>query len=68
MSMIRNFSHRGLQRLFERCDRSKIRPDFVDKVERILAGLNASSGPQDMEAPGFGLHPMKGDLKGFWAV
>ena len=68
MSMIRNFSHRGLQRLFERGDRSKIRPDLVDKVERILARLDASSEPRDMEAPGFGLHPMKGDLKGFWAV
>ena len=62
--MIRNFTHRGLRRLFERGDRSKIRPDLVDKVERILARLNASAEPQDMEAPGFGLHPMKGDLKG----
>ena len=65
--MIRNFSHRGLQRLFERGDRGRIRPDLVDKVERILARLDASSEPRDMEAPGFGLHPMKGDLKSFWA-
>ena len=66
--MIKTFKHRGLQRLFERGDRSRVRPDLVDKVERILARLNASAGPQDMDAPGFGLHPMKGDLKGCWAV
>ena len=23
---------------------------------------------QDMDAPGFRLHPLRGDLKGFWAV
>lgn len=66
--MIRSFRHRGLQRLFERGDRSKIRPDLVAKVERVLARLNASSEPKDMDAPGFGLHPMTGDRKGYWSV
>jgi toxin HigB-1 len=66
--MIRNFKHRGLQRLFERGDRSKIRPDLVAKVERVLARLNASEEPQDMDVPGFGLHAMTGDRKGFWSV
>ena len=66
--MIANFKHRGLKRLFERGDRSKIRPDLVAKVERILARLNASATPDDMNVPGFGLHPMAGDLKGYWAV
>jgi proteic killer suppression protein len=66
--MIRNFKHRGLQRLFERGDRSRIRPDLVGKVERVLARLDASAAPDDMDAPGFGLHSMTGDRKGFWAV
>ena len=66
--MIRNFKHRGLQRLFERGDRSRIRPELVGKVERVLARLDASAVPDDMDAPGFGLHPMTGDRKGFWAV
>ena len=25
-------------------------------------------GPHDMDLPGFRLHPLKGDLAGFWAV
>jgi proteic killer suppression protein len=66
--MIRNFSHRGLQRLFERGDRSRIRPDLVAKVERILARLDACGEPKDMDVPGFGLHAMTGDRKGYWSV
>jgi len=58
--MIRNFKHRGLQRLFERGDRSKIRPDVVGKVERVLARLDASGKAKDMDVPGFGLHAMTG--------
>jgi toxin HigB-1 len=42
--------------------------DFVDKVERVLARLDASAEPADMETRGFGLHAMTGDRKGFWSV
>jgi hypothetical protein len=35
-----------------------MRDDFVDKVERVLARLDASAEPADMEAPGFGPHAM----------
>jgi len=68
--VIRNFRHRGLQRLFERGDRSKIRADFVDKMERVLARLDASAEPADMEAPGFGLHSMTVTAKvsGQWSL
>ena len=38
--MIENFKDRRLKRLYERGDRSKIRADLVDKVERILARLD----------------------------
>ncbi len=66
--MIRNFKHRGLQRLYDRGDRSKIRPDLVAKLERVLARLDAAAEPKDMDAPGFGLHALSGDRKGFWSV
>jgi proteic killer suppression protein len=66
--MIQSFKHRGLQRLFDRGDRSKIRPDLVTKVERVLARLDASTDAQDMDVPGFGLHAMTGDRKGYWSV
>ena len=34
----------------------------------ILAQLNAAIAPRDMGLPGLGLHPLKGDRKGTWAV
>ena len=66
--MIRTFRHRGLKRLYEQGDRSRIRPDHVAKVRRILARLDAAVTVADVDAPGFRLHPLKGDLRGFWAV
>jgi proteic killer suppression protein len=66
--MIRSFKHRGLKRLYERDDRSGIRPDLVDTVERILTVLDNASAPQALDLPRYRLHPLKGELKGFWSV
>ena len=66
--MIRSFRHRGLKRLYERGDRSGVRPDFVDTVERILTVLDAAGAPQNLDLPRYHLHALKGDLKGFWSV
>jgi proteic killer suppression protein len=66
--MIRGFRHRGLKRLFERGDRSLIRPDMLDKVENILPCLTRASLPEHMNLPGFRLHPLKGGRAGQWAV
>jgi proteic killer suppression protein len=66
--MIRSFKHRGLKRLYERDDRSVIRPDLVDAVQEILTVLDEANVPQDLNLPGYRLHPLKGDLKGFWSV
>lgn len=65
---IRSFRHRGLKRLFEQGDRSRIRPDQVAKVRRVLARLDAAPSVADVDAPGFRLHPLRGELRGFWAV
>jgi toxin HigB-1 len=66
--MIVSFRHRGLRRLFERGDRSQVRPDMIEKVENILAVLNRATLPEHMNLPGFRLHPLKGDRAGQWAV
>jgi toxin HigB-1 len=66
--MIRSFKHRGLKRLYERGDRSGIRPDLVDTVQEILTVLDAAASPQALNLPGYRLHQLKGDLKGFWSV
>lgn len=66
--MIRSFKHRGLKRLYERDDRSGIRHDLVNTVQEILTVLDQASTPQELGLPGYHLHPLKGDLKGFWSV
>ena len=66
--MILGFRHRGLKRLFERGDRSQVGADMLAKVENVLAVLNRARRPEDMDLPGFRLHPLKGDLRGRWAI
>jgi proteic killer suppression protein len=66
--MIVSFKHKGLKRLFERGDRSHIGAGLINKVENILATLDAASTPQALDLPGYRLHPLKGDRRGFWAV
>lgn len=66
--MIRSFKHRGLKRLYESDDRSGIRPDLLNRVENILARLDVATTPQALNLPGYRLHSLRGDLKGFWSV
>ena len=42
--------------------------EHTEKLRDILARLDAAGTVADMDLPGFRLHPLKGDLKGFWAV
>ena len=53
----------GLKRLYERDDRSGIRTDLVDTVQEILTVLDDAASPQDLNLPGYRLHPLKGELR-----
>jgi toxin HigB-1 len=66
--MIKSIRNRGLRRLFEQDDPSGINPDHVGKLRDMLATLQAAPAIAHMDLPGFRLHPLKGRLKGFWAV
>jgi proteic killer suppression protein len=66
--VIENFQHKGLRRLFEDDDRRKVPAAHSDKISRILARLNEALKVQDMGLPGYRLHPLKGELTGFWSV
>ena len=66
--MIRTIRHKGLKRFFERDDSSCVNPEHVGKLRNILATLHAARTVAHMDLPGFRLHPLKGPLKGFWAV
>ena len=66
--MIRTFRQKGLRRLFTDDDRRGVRADHAEKLGRILARLQAARTVADMDLPGYRLHPLKGELKGFYAV
>ena len=66
--MIRSFRHKGLKRLYENADRRRVSATLADKLERILARLDQASDASAMDLPGYRLHPLKGDLVGFWSV
>ena len=66
--MIRTFRHRGLKRLYEHGDPSKVRTDQVKRIRLALADLDDADKPIDLDLPGYRLHQLKGDLKGFWSI
>jgi proteic killer suppression protein len=66
--MIRRFRHRGLRRLYEDDDRRGVNAEHIDKITRVLAFLTRAARPEDMNLPGFRLHPLKGELAGYWSV
>lgn len=66
--MIHSFKHRGLKRLYEKGDRSRINPLQVDKIELILADLDAAETINHLRQPGYRLHQLHGSLSGFYAI
>lgn len=66
--MIRSIRHKGLKRFYEDDDSRGLIGQHVQKVRDILARLDAATVMADLDVPGFHLHSLKGDLKGFWAV
>ena len=66
--MIRTFRHKGLKRLYQRGDSSKLRADQAQRIALALADLDDASEPADLDLPGYRLHPLKGDLRGFWSI
>ena len=66
--MIKSFRHKGLQKFFFDGTKKGIQPKHAEKLADILDLLDATSKIEDMNFPGSDLHPLKGDLRGFWSV
>ena len=66
--MIKSFKHKGLKKLYETESKQGVKPEHVVRLRLILARLDASSAPEDMNLAGLGLHSLKGPLKNFWSV
>lgn len=66
--MIESFRHKGLRRLFEQDDPRGLNSDHVRKLRQILSLLDAAEQIADLDYATFRLHPLKGDLDGFWSM
>ncbi len=66
--MIRGFTHKGLRRFFETASTAGIQPYHAKRLRLILQVLHRAKAINDMGFPGSGLHPLKGDMRGLWAV
>jgi proteic killer suppression protein len=46
-----------------------VRPDLVERVRLLLGYLDGARAIDDLAAlPSLKLHPLKGDLKGYWSI
>ncbi|MGB6132523.1 MAG: type II toxin-antitoxin system RelE/ParE family toxin [Acidobacteriaceae bacterium] len=66
--MIRSFRHAGLEKFFLTGSKAGIQPKHATRLEEQLAVLNVARAPEQMNVPGWNLHPLKGNLSGHWSV
>ena len=41
---------------------------LVPRIRRVLSDLDAAVGPRDLDMPGYRLHRLTGDRRGYWSV
>jgi proteic killer suppression protein len=66
--MIKSFRHKGLRKLFETGNAAGIQASHAKRLRMQLAALDTAQSIDDMDLPGFALHPLKGEMQGRWAV
>ena len=66
--MIKSFAHKGLQEFYYTGSKKGIKPEHASRLGRMLDRLDASTSAQDMNLPGYNLHPLKGNKNDMWAV
>ncbi len=66
--MIRTFRHKGLAEFYLEGSRRGILPRHATRLRLILTALGHAKRPMDMNAPGWRLHELRGELKGFYSV
>jgi proteic killer suppression protein len=66
---IRNFTHKGLKRLYEDDKVKGVPPDTVDKLRKMLAYLDDMEDAEELHALSvWKAHTLTGDRKGTWSL
>ena len=66
--MINSIRHKGLRRFYETGNAAGVKADHRKKLRLQLAALETATSIDDMDIPGYRLHPLKGDRAGSWAI
>lgn len=66
--MIKSLRHKGLRRLFETGSTSGTQASHAKRLQMQLAALDTAQSIDDMDIPGFRLHPLKGNHVGRWSI
>jgi len=66
--MITSFRHKGLRKYFESGSLAGIQPAHANRLRMQLVALDTAQPIEDMDIPGFRLHPLKGSERGRWSI
>lgn len=66
--MIETFRHKGLETFFRTGSKVGIQPHHARRLRVMLTMLDSAKRAEDMNAPGWRLHPLVGDRAGHFAV
>jgi len=66
--MIQSFRHEGIEQFFLTGNKAGIQPKHATRLALQLSMLNQAKTPADMDAPGWRLHALKGNLAGHWTI
>ena len=66
--MIRSFRSKALEKYWWKGDARRLDSRHIEKIRRQLGMLDAATGPEAMDVPGWNFHRLKGESKGRYAV
>jgi proteic killer suppression protein len=65
---IKNFKHKGIEKFFSTGSKAGIQPAHAKRLGLQLARLDQANKPDDMNVPGWRLHPLPATQPGHWSV
>jgi toxin HigB-1 len=68
IQVIKSFRHKGVEQFFLTGSKAGIQPKHADRLRRQLFALNNAKSPNDMNAPGWKLHFLRGELLGHCSI
>ncbi|WP_158968425.1 type II toxin-antitoxin system RelE/ParE family toxin [Paraglaciecola sp. L3A3] len=66
--MIKSFKHKGLKKFFESGSKAGIQTKHERRLRMQLAAIDTAGIIDDVDLPGFNLHPLKGKRDGIWSI